>query len=105
MIPGMFLGVLHHLQCTNKDSFIHLNTYSTNHKNSLASKHPSTLTANPTNKMTDFETFHINRYDIEVADGYGSKENQTHWNGMVGLVSRQVRYPQVRILPVLNSLN
>ena len=31
-----------------------------------------------------------NRYDIQEADGYGSQENATYWNGMVGLVSREV---------------
>ena len=31
-----------------------------------------------------------NRYDIKEADGYGSMENATYWNGMVGLVSREV---------------
>ena len=31
-----------------------------------------------------------NRYNIKEADGYGSKENATYWNGMVGLVSREV---------------
>ena len=31
-----------------------------------------------------------NRYNIKEVDGYGSKENATYWNGMVGLVSREV---------------
>lgn len=44
---------------------------------------------NPKNENADL--FPNLRYDIRVADGYGSKENETHWNGMVGLVSRQVR--------------
>ena len=44
---------------------------------------------NPENENADL--FLNLRYDIRVADGYGSKENETHWNGMVGLVSRQVR--------------
>ena len=38
-----------------------------------------------------------NRYDIKVADGYGGKENATYWNGMVGLVSRQVIFKSFSI--------